>query len=225
MFSEFTMSSGVLDSVKVTAVMSFFSTIISSLLGISLGILLERKNFIGKKLIVRTNRTLMGAPPVVIGLIAYLILRRKGPLGSLGWVFTIQGMVFAQVIIITPIISSLVYTYAVQSAPAIRIFAKNMGANKSQTNWLVIKELKHEILFAILTGFSRSISEVGSVYLIGGNIKGSTRTMTTAITTLKSAGEFEDGIIIGVILLIMAFIIQWLVDLLKNEEVVYNENY
>jgi len=223
-FSDFFHSSGVVDSIRVTVIMSFFSTLISSVLGIFFGLLLEHFNFKGKNIIIRINRTLMGSPPVVIGLVAYMLLRGKGPLGFLGWVFTIQGMVFAQVIIITPIICGMVYSYAIRTAPAVRSFAKSMGASKMQINLLILKELKNEIYFSILTGFSRSISEVGAVFLIGGNIKSSTRTMTTAISTLKNAGEFKDGIYLGIILMLMAFIVQSLADYLRKEDE-YDENY
>ena len=138
--------------------------------------------------------------------------------------FTIQGMVFAQVLIITPIICGMVYSYASSSAPAIREFAKTMRANGKQTSLLLISEMKHEICFAVLSGFSRSISEVGAVFLVGGNIKNNTRTMTTAISTLKNAGEFQEGIMLGVILLLIAFVVQTLSDYLQREDFGH-ENY
>jgi tungstate transport system permease protein len=99
-----------------------------------------------------------------------------------------------------------------------------MGASKRQTSSLVLKELRNEAYFAIITGFGRSISEVGAVMLVGGNIKNLTRTMTTAIATLQSAGVFTDGIFLGIILLAIAFLIQWLADYLRREEVL-DENY
>lgn len=224
MFSEFFGQIGSLDSVRVTIIMSFASTIISSILGIASGLWLERHKFPGKRLIVRVNRTLMGMPSVVVGLITYMLLMRRGPLGFLNWLFTIQGMVVAQVIIITPIISGMVFTNAERIAPAIRMFAKNMGANRSQTNRLLLREMRNEMYFAVVTGFGRSISEVGAVLMVGGNIKNSTRTMTTAISTLKSAGIFTDGIVLGFLLLVMAFIIQTVADRLRKQ-VSYDENY
>lgn len=189
-FSEFFGTVGVVDSIRVTLIMSFFSTLIASALGIFLGLLLEKRQFPGKRAVIRVNRTLMGAPPVVIGLLAYMLLRKKGPLGDLRWVFTIQGMVFAQVLIITPIICGMVYSYAVRTAPAIRAFASTMGADARQTGWLLLREMKQELYFAVVSGYGRSISEVGAVFLVGGNIKNNTRTMTTAISTLKGAGDY-----------------------------------
>lgn len=215
---------GALDAIKVTFIMAISSTFISAVLGITLGLLLERHDFWGKKVIIRINRTLMGVPPVVIGLLVYLILMRRGPLGSFSLLFTIRGMILAQTLIITPIISGMVYSHASHSAPSIRQFARTMGASKWQTNLLLVKEMKHEIYFAIVTGFGRSISEVGAVMLVGGNIKGSTRTMTTAISLLKSQGIFTEGVTLGVILLVMAFILQWMADYFRKEEII-DENY
>ena len=218
LFSDFFGTVGVVDSIRVTVIMSFWSTLLASLLGIGLGLLLERKQFPGKRLLIRMNRTLMGAPPVVIGLLAYMLLRKKGPLGSLRWVFTIRGMVFAQVLIITPIVCGMVYSYAVRTAPAVRAFAKTMGADRRQTGLLLLREMKNEIYFAVISGYGRSISEVGAVFLVGGNIKNHTRTMTTAISTLKGAGDYYEGVFLGVVLMLMAFVVQTLADHLRKEE-------
>lgn len=224
MVSEFYGQIGSLDSVRVTVILSFFSTVFSSALGISLGFFLERYRFPGKRLIVRVNRTLMGMPSVVVGLVTYMLLMRHGPLGFLNWLFTIQGMIIAQTIIITPIICGMTFTYANRIAPAVRSFAQSMGASKRQTSLLLLKEMKNEMYFAVVTGFGRSISEVGAVLIVGGNIKNSTRTMTTAISTLKSAGVFTDGIFLGIVLMLMAFIIQTAADRFRKEDN-FDENY
>lgn len=215
---------GILSAVKVTMIMSAFSTTISSVLGIILGLFLEQYSFPGKKIIIRINRTLLGIPPVVVGLIVYILLMRKGPLGALSLLFTIRGMIIAQTIIITPIITSMVYSYAVKAAPAIRVFAVTMGADKWQIRILLIKEMKNEIYFAIVTGFGRSISEVGSVMLVGGNIEDRTRTMTTAISMLKSEGIFTEGVTLGIMMLIFAFILQWVAESFQKREI-EDENY
>ena len=101
---------GVFDAIKVTFTMALFSTAISSVLGVVLGLFLEKSSFKGKRLIIRINRTMMGVPPVVIGLLVYLLMMRRGPLGFLGWLFTIKGMIFAQTLIITPIICGMIYS-------------------------------------------------------------------------------------------------------------------
>ena len=205
--------------IDVTLRMSFASTFIGSVFGIILGLFLERKTFPGKRIAVRLCRTLMGTPPVVAGLVVYLLLMRRGPFGSLQLLFTVRAMVIAQVLIITPIIAGMVYTYATRSAPAIRAFAKTMGADRFQTQFLFIKEMSGEIYFAVITAFSRAISEVGAVMIVGGNIEFKTRTMTTAISMLRNMGSFSQGITLGVLLLIIAFILQSLSDLLHKGEV------
>lgn len=215
---------GVFDAVCVTFQLAFGATTISSVLGIFLGLLLERARFAGKRVVICVNRTLMGVPPVVIGLVVYMILMRRGPLGKLNMLFTVQGMILAQVLIITPIICGMTYTSLVSKAPAIRTFARTMGASPMQTQWLVIRELKKELYFAVVTGFGRSISEVGAVMLVGGNIKGHTRTMTTTISLLKSQGIFTEGLTLGVLLLVMAFVIQSLADFFQRGEKT-DENY
>ena len=157
-------------------------------------------------------------PPVVIGLLTYMLLRKKGPFGALRWVFTIKGMVAAQVLIITPIVCGMVYSYAVRTAPSIRAFARTMGADRHQTARLLLREMKNEIYFAVVSGYGRSISEVGAVFLVGGNIKNSTRTMTTAISTLKGAGDYYEGVFLGVILMLLAFAVQTLAEHFRQEE-------
>ena len=214
----------VLSAIKVTFEMAFASTLISAILGVAFGLWLQNHNFTGKRVVVRINRTLMGVPPVVIGLLVYLLTMRGGPLGPLSLLFTVKGMVLAQILIITPIISGMVYSYAESSVPAIRAFAKTMGANKKQTDRLIISELRNEIYFCIITGFGRAISEVGSVMLVGGSSKGHTRTMTTMISLLKSQGIYSEGIGLGVLLLIMAFILQTLGDHARKEQI-RDENY
>lgn len=209
----------VLDAIRVTFLLAFSSTLLSSVFGIAIGLLLEHFSFPGKRLVIRINRTLMGVPPVVVGLLVYLLLMRRGPLGSLQLLFTILGMLMAQTLIITPIISGMIYSYACRFVPAIRVFAITMGAGKWQTIKLIFSELRKEIYFCMVTGFGRSISEVGAVMLVGGNIKGSTRTMTTTISLLKSQGIFTEGVGLGVLLLVMAFILQCLCDFFQREEV------
>ena len=214
----------VLSAIKVTFEMAFASTLISSVIGVAFGLWLQSHEFAGKKVVIRINRTLMGAPPVVIGLIVYLLTMRGGPLGPLSLLFTVGGLILAQTLIITPIISGMVYSYAESAVPAIRAFAITMGADKRQTDRLIISELRNEIYFCIITGFGRAISEVGSVMLVGGNIKGHTRTMTTMISLLKSQGIYSEGIGLGLLLLIMAFILQSLADRVRKEQI-RDENY
>ena len=214
----------VLSAIRVTFIMAFASTLISAVIGIAAGLWLQNHNFPGKRVVIRINRTLMGVPPVVIGLLVYLLTMRGGPLGPLSLLFTVKGRILAQVLIITPIISGMVFSYADSAVPEIRAFAKTMGANKRQTDRLILAELRNELYFCIITGFGRAISEVGSVMLVGGNIKGHTRTMTTMISLLKSQGIYSEGIGLGLLLLIIAFILQSIGDYLRKEQV-RDENY
>ncbi|MCL2602758.1 MAG: hypothetical protein FWD91_08100, partial [Treponema sp.] len=111
------------------------------------------------------------------------------------------------------------YTYAARSAPAIRMFARTMGANRFQTQLLFVREMRGEIYFAGITAFSRAISEVGAVMIVGGNIMHRTRTMTTAITMLRNMGDFSQGITLGILLLVFAFVLQALLDFLRKPEI------
>lgn len=210
--------------IGTTLRMTLTSTAIGSALGIALGLLLERARFPGKKIVVRLCRTLMGTPPVVVGLVVYLLLMRRGPLGFLGWIFTVPGMVFAQVLIITPIVCGMVYSYAVRSAPQIRAFAKTMGAGPLRAKLLMIREMRGEIYFSVIAAFGRAISEVGAVMIVGGNIMGRTRVMTTAITLMRNMGNYAQAITLGIVLLVLAFLIQSLSDFLHKDYAV-EENF
>jgi tungstate transport system permease protein len=207
-----------LEIIGITLKMSLSSTLIASVLGVVLGLLLEKGRFPGKRIVVRICRTFMGMPPVVAGLIVYLLLMRRGPFGAWGLLFTIQAMVIAQVVLITPIIIGLVYTCASRSSQAIRAFAKTMGADRGQTQILFVREMSGEIYFAVISAFSRAISEVGAVMIVGGNIQHKTRTMTTAISMLRNMGDFTQGITLGAALLVIAFMLQSLSDLFHRGE-------
>ena len=209
---------------ETTLRMTISSTVISTVLGTILGLLLERARFPGKKLVIRINRTLMGVPPVVIGLVGYLLFMRNGPFGFLGILFTIEAMAIAQVMIITPIICGMVCSAAQRNASQIRAFGITMGANRLQMQVLLIRELSAEIYFAGITGFGRAISEVGAVMIVGGNILNKTRTMTTAIALLRNKGNYHEAITLGVILLLIAFLIQLIADSLRRKEQWTDEN-
>ena len=198
--------------IGVTMQMAFTSTTISLVLGITLGLLLEKSRFPGKRVVIRILRTLMGTPPVVAGLVVYLLLMRQGPLGFLGLLFTVRGMIIAQILIITPIVTGMVHSAASRNAPQIRFFAKTMGAHGMQAKLLIIREMRGEIYFTAVTAFGRAISEVGSVMLVGGNILHKTRTMTTAISLMQNRGNFTEAITLGVMLLGIAFVLQSLAD-------------
>ena len=207
-----------LEIIALTMRMTLLSTLISSVIGIPLGLWLENARFRGKSFVVRVNRTLMATPPVVAGLVVFLMLTRGGPLGFLRLLFTFEAMVIAQVILISPIICGMVYASAVGNAASIRAFAATMGATRLQTQFLLLRELGNEIYFAVITGFGRAMSEVGAIMIVGGNIRFHTRTMTTTISMLRNQGEIERAVFLGAMLMVIAFAVQWLADILRRKE-------
>lgn len=185
--------------------LSIASTICSAILGIPLGLILGIKNFRSKRFLTRLLYTLMSLPPVVIGLAVVLFLSRSGPLGSLGLIFTPGAMIIAQTILITPIITGIVFNQAKDKGLAVMQIGQTLGSGRLDLLWLLIKELKITILIAIVTGFGRAVSEVGAVMIVGGNIKGHTRVMTTYIAMNNSMGNYATAIAMGIVLLFISF--------------------
>ena len=179
---------------------------ISTLLGVPIGAALGLSRLRVRGLITALLYTGMGLPPVVVGLFVYLMLSRSGPLGVLGWLFTPNAMITAQVIIAFPLVSGLTMT-AVQSVdPALRLQVRSLGATRVQEVWAVLREARIGVVVAIVAAFGGVISEVGAVMLVGGNIEGKTRVLTTAIVLDTRTGEFSLAIALGIILLALAFI-------------------
>lgn len=189
----------------LTLYVTLMSTVISTIIAVPLGILIGLKKFKMKTALIRLLYTLMSMPPVIAGLIVYLILSRRGPLGELQLLFTPAAMIIAQVTLVTPIITGIVYNSTRDRGESIRQLAHTMGANKKQAFALLIFELRADLLGAIVSGFGRAISEVGAVMLVGGNIKGHTRVMTTSIAMLQSMGDYSQAIAIGIVLLLISF--------------------
>ncbi len=143
----------------------------------------------------------MGLPPVVVGLFVYLMLSRSGPFGPLGWLFTPKAMIVAQTIIALPLVAGLTLTAVQAVDPALRVQVRSLGATALQEAWAVIIEARIGVVAAIVAAFGGIISEVGAVMLVGGNIAGKTRVLTTAIVLNTRQGEFALAIALGVILL------------------------
>ncbi len=186
---------------------SITAIIIATLLGVPFGTLLglkeERKTRLFNKIIF----TFMGMPPVVAGLIIFLILSRQGPLGVLSLLYTPTAMVIAQVFLASPIVIGLTMVGIRARGSEIEETARSLGASSGLAAWTVVKESRYAILGAIITGFSRVVAEVGAVMIVGGNIDGHTRVMTTAIVLETRKGNFELAIGLGVILLMISFIV------------------
>lgn len=193
--------------VGLSLAVSLSSVVISTCMGVPLGALIGTHKFPFKNALIRILYTFMSMPPVIAGLVVFLLIMRKGPLGSWGINYTPLAMVIAQVCLVTPIITGLTYNIVKEKAPRVKSLALTLGAGKIEALKLLILELRIGIMAAIVTGLGRAISEVGAVMIVGGNIKGKTRVMTTYIAQLKSMGDYSTAIAVGIILLVIAFTI------------------
>ena len=193
--------------IGVTLRMSLFSTAISALVGIPIGVWVGGNEFRSKGWVTRLMNTLMGIPPVVGGLVVYLILSRSGPLGTLKLLYTISAMVIAQVILITPIIASMTANVVSIKADAIRETCHGLGIGAADRMRLMLIEFRIAFVSIILAGFGRAIAEVGAIQMVGGNIQFKTRVITTAIMMQSNMGHFELAVALGAVLLIISFVI------------------
>jgi len=179
--------------------------LISTLIGVPLGAALGLARFRGRSLVTTTLYTGMGLPPVVVGLFVYLLLSRSGPFGSLGWLFTPSAMIVAQTIIALPLVAGLTMSSVASVDPALPQQVLALGATGRQANWAVLREARIGVTAAIVAAFGGIISEVGAVMLVGGNIAGQTRVLTTAIVLYTRQGDFALAMALGVILIGLAF--------------------
>lgn len=193
----------------LSLVVTIISTCLAALPGLPLGIIIGSRNFAGKNILLRFIHTFMGLPPVVAGLVVYLALSRKGPLGSLHILFTPAAMVAAQTIIVFPIITGLTSAAVKLKSGAIRETCKGLGIGHLRTLILLFHECRYPITSAVLAGYGRAISEVGAVMLVGGNIQYNTRVMTTAIVLETGKGNYDRALALGIILLTISFILNW----------------
>lgn len=205
--SLFAENSELLKIIGVTLYMSFFSTTISAVLGLPLGVLIGSREFRGKGALLRVLNTLMGLPPVVAGLLVFFLLSRSGPLGSLKLLYTVSAMVIAQVLLITPIVAGLSASMVSSVSPRIRETALGMRLSRGRELLCLVYECRTQFLSVVLTGFGRSIAEVGAVSIVGGNVQFKTRVMTTAIMLETNKGNFEFAVALGAVLLLISFII------------------
>jgi tungstate transport system permease protein len=177
--------------------------LIATTIGLPVGALLGLKRFPGRDLVISSMNTLMGLPPVVVGLFVYLLLSRKGPLGFMGLLYSPTAMVVAQTILALPIVTALCHSAIVNVDPIIRQAARTLGATPNQETLTVIREARYGIFSAVIAAFGRVMAEVGSILIVGGNIAGYTRVMTTTIALETDKGNFE----LGIILLAISFVI------------------
>jgi len=194
------------------------ATLISLLVGIPLGILLAMARFPGRSLIVALVNTGMGLPPVVVGLFVSIFLWRSGPLGFLELIYSPSSMVLAQVIIAFPIVAGLTMASFQSLDPNLTLQLLGIGASKPQLLWLLCKEARLPLLAAVMAGFGGVISEVGASMMVGGNIRGETRVLTTATVLETGKGNFDIAIALSVILLALTFAINFFLTRVQQRE-------
>lgn len=205
-----------LNILSVTARMSLQSSIIALVLGVPIGIWLGQGKFPGRGALLVVNRTLMGMPPVVCGLVFYMLFSGVGPFRHMKLLFTVDIMVMAQVVLITPIVISNMEAYVAGIAPAIRETTKGLGLGSGKTFLLLGNECVYQIISAYLLAFARSIAEVGAVSMVGGAISWKTNVMTTAIMQYTNRGNFSLGIALGIILLTISLLVNIVISLLQR---------
>ncbi|MCX8207548.1 MAG: ABC transporter permease [Methanothrix sp.] len=191
---------------------SLASVTIASLINVPLGCLIHFHRFPGKSWMINLIQTLYSMPTVTVGLLVFLILSRSGPLGDYGLLYTPYGMIFGQAILITPVILGLTISAISGVSDDVRDTAISLGADRMQVMWTVIAEARGPVLAAVLLGFGRALSEVGVAMMIGGNIRGYTRVLTTAIALETSMGNLEVSIALGLILISIALVVNTVVS-------------
>lgn len=194
------------------------ATFVSLLIGIPGGTLLALADFPGRRFIISTVNTGMGLPPVVVGLFVTIFLWRNGPFGFLEILYTPLAMVLAQAVIATPIVTGITIA-SIQSLPAnLKLQVLALGATRIQMVWILVREARLPLLAAVMAGFGGVISEVGASIMVGGNIKGQTRVLTTATVMETGKGNFDVAIALSLILLALAFGVNYLLTVIQQRE-------
>jgi len=208
----------VYETLFLTIRVSGTAVLFSMLLGMPTGLVVGLNKFPGKKIITAIINTGMGIPPVAAGLLVALFIWRSGPFGSLKLMYTPTAMVIAQVVIASPIIAGITLASVQQINPKLKYQALSLGANRLQTMWILVKEAKLPALAAVMAGFGGVISEVGAVIIVGGNIKGETRVLTTATIQMVRMGRFDVAIALVAILLVLIFGVNLILTLIQQKE-------
>ena len=183
---------------------SFASALIACIPGIPLGVLIALRRFRGRRVLLAVLSSLMALPTVVVGLLVYSVVSRAGPLGSLGMLFTPRAVILGQAILAFPIIVSMTASGLSSLDPLFPEVLTTLGASKRDVLWMSVRQARGAVLSASLAAFGRVVGEVGVAMMLGGNIRWYTRTITTAIALETSKGEFEQGLALGMVLIVMA---------------------
>jgi len=194
------------------------ATLISLFIGISVGVAVALSRFTGKKIVVSLINTGMALPPVVVGLFVTIFLWRNGPLGFFGILYTPTAMVIAQTVIATPIVMGITLAAIQQLPQKLRLQILALGATRFQMVWMLVREARLPLLAAVMAGFGGVISEVGASIMVGGNIKGYSRVLTTATVMETSRGNFDIAIALSIILLLLAYFINLILTQIQQRE-------
>jgi tungstate transport system permease protein len=195
---------------------TLIAVVCAAVIGVPLGVLVGLRNFPGKGLLQQALNTLMALPTVVVGLLLYGLLTRRGPLGDWGLLYTPAAIIIGQCLLILPIIWNLSIAAVAGTDPRLALTCRALGASGWQQCRIYFREARLPLLAAVVAGFGRAIGEVGIAMMLGGNIEGYTRTMTTAIALESSKGEFEFALALGILLLVVAFAMNWLLHYLQR---------
>ncbi len=193
----------------LSLVVSGSATLISLAMGIPAGTALALVRFPGRGLVVSAVNAGMGLPPVVVGLLVTLVLWRSGPLGGLELLYTPAAIILAQVVIAAPIVAGMTLAAVQQIPREFRLQLLALGASRVQMVWVVLREARLPMLAAVMAGFGGVISEIGASLMVGGNIKGQTRTLTTAMVLETGKGNFDVAIALSILLLVLVFLVHW----------------
>jgi len=214
----FTLDKEVMGVTILSLQISGTATLISLFVGISVGTTVALAEFPGRKIVVSLINTGMGLPPVVVGLFVTIFLWRNGPLGFLGILYTPTAMILAQAVIATPIVMGITLA-AIQALPRnLRLQILALGATRIQMVWILVKEAKLPLLAGVMAGFGGVISEVGASIMVGGNIQGYSRVLTTATVMETSRGNLDIAIALGIILLLLAYFINLVLTHIQQRE-------
>jgi tungstate transport system permease protein len=194
------------------------ATLVAVLGGVTAGAALALSRFPGRNLVVGLVNASMGLPPVVVGLFVALMVWRSGPLGSLGIIYTPAAMIVAQAILAFPIVTGISMAAVQQIPRGMRLQVLALGATRLQMVWVLVKEARLPLLAAVMAGFGGAISEVGASLMVGGNIRGQTRVLTTAIVMETSRGSFEAAIALGIILFLLTLAIAFVLTRVQQRE-------
>ena len=214
----FSLDAELLNIIFLSLKVSGIALVIATATGLPIGALVGLKRFPLRGIIISLMNTFMGLPPVVVGLFLYLILSRSGPFGFMGLLYTPSAMVIAQTVLAFPIVASLSHSAIVNVDPIIKQASVTLGATPFQATLNIMREARYGIMSAVIAAFGRVMAEVGAILIVGGNIAGYTRVMTTTIALETDKGNFELAIALGIILLTLSLIINMALHLIQTQK-------